>query len=304
VRAAVASRGTHSRQSSISPLAGRVLLVVVLAELVFLYAPTVRWLVERWTMSVWHNAHGFMIPLVVGYFVSQELERTRSLPTTGSAWGFLFLVPALAVHVLDTGIHTQILSAISIVIALPGLSLLFIGPERTRLIAVPLAFSVFMLPIPLAATEPLQLALRQIATAGSAATLPLVGVSVYAEATTLHLANGTLIIADACSGFSTLYAACAVAALTAYSCNSWRGRLLALGAAVPLAIAANLLRVIFLAVMVRRTGIDVLETWMHPASGLLTFALALPAILWLGRPRQDWSGAAATDSADHEVAPS
>jgi exosortase len=187
-------------------------------------------------------------------------------------------------HVLDAGIHTQILSAISIVIALPGLSMLFIGPERTRLIAVPLAFTAFMLPVPLAATEPLQLVLRRIATAGAADMLPLLGVSVFAEGTSLHLANGTLIVADACSGFSTLYAACAVAALTAYSCNSWRGRILALAAAVPVAIAANLLRVILLAFMVRRAGVGVLDTWMHPASGLMTFALALPVILWLGRP--------------------
>jgi exosortase len=285
------------------PAAGRVLLIVVLAELVFLYAPTVRWLIQRWTMSVWHNAHGFMIPLVVGYFVWQELARVRSLPTTSSAWGFVFLVPALAIHTLDTGIYTQILSAISIVIALPGLSLLFLGAERTRLIAVPLAFTAFMLPVPLAATESLQLALRQIATAGAAAVLPLLGVSVYAEGTSLHMANATLLVADACSGFSTLYATCAVAALTAYSCNSWRGRVLVMSAAVPLAIAANLLRVILLAIMVRQAGLDVLETWMHPASGLLTFAVTLPAILWLGRPRS-LAGADGADAAHTEAASS
>ena len=29
----------------------------------------------------------------------------------------------------------------------------------------------------------------------------------------------------------------------------------------------------------------VLETWIHPASGMLTFALALPVIMWLGQSR-------------------
>jgi len=52
--------------------------------------------------------------------------------------------------------------------------------------------------------------------------------------------------------------------------------------AAPLAIAANVLRVILLIVIVHWTGVDVLSTWVHPASGMLTFALSLPIIFWLG----------------------
>lgn len=266
-------------------LLGRALLVLVAAELVLLYAPTWRWLVDRWTMSVWNNAHGFMIPPVVAWFIWHELRPVRALPREGNAWGLLFLIPALAMHVLDTGMHTQILSAISIVVALPGLSLLFLGTARTRAIAFPLALMALMLPIPLAMTERIHLVLRNISTAGAATIVPWLGVTVFTEGTTLHLKQGVLVVGDACSGFSTLYAACAVAALAAYSCDTWRGRLLALGAAVPLAIASNVLRVILLVFLVRGMGMDSLETWLHPASGMLTFALTLPVILWLGRPR-------------------
>jgi exosortase len=249
-----------------------------------LYAPTVQWLIDRWTMSVWNNAHGFLIPPAVAYFAWLELKPLRGLPRSSSAWGFLFLVPALVLHMLDTGIHSQILSAISIVIALPGLSLLFLGTARTRAIAFPLAFLVFMLPIPLAMTERIHLVLRHIATAAAAAIVPKLGIPVYAEGTSLHIGNGVLLVGDGCSGFSTLYAAIAVAALTAYGCDRWRGRILALASAVPLAIGANIIRVCLLAVLVRVQGFDVLETWMHPASGVLTFAIALPIIFWLGSP--------------------
>jgi exosortase len=108
-------------------------------------------------------------------------------------------------------------------------------------IAFPLALSAFMLPIPLAMTERLHLVLRHIATAGAAAIVPLFGVSVYSEGTSLHLTQGVLFVGDGCSGFSTLYAAVAVAALSAYSCNHWRGRIMALLAAAPLAVAANMI---------------------------------------------------------------
>ena len=262
----------------------RVALVAVLLLLVAVYAPTVSWLFDRWTMSVWHNAHGLLIPPVVAYFVFQELRRVGHLPIEGSAWGFAFLVPALLLHVLDLGIHTQLLSAISIVLILPGLALLFLGPGRTRAIAFPLAFSTFMLPIPLALTEPLHFKLREIATVATSAIVPFFGISVYWEGTTIHLANQQLFVGDACSGFSTLYAACSVAALTAYACSDPFRRALVLLTAAPIAIAANIVRVVLLVLLVEWLGGAVLDTWMHPASGMLTFALSLPVIFWLGSP--------------------
>lgn len=264
--------------------AQRVMLALVGIELIALYAPTVSWLIGRWTLSVWHNAHGMLIPFAVAYFASLELRPLASVERQASPWGFAFLAAALALHVLDTGMHTQILSAASIVIALPGLSLLFLGAARTRAIAFPLFFMVFMLPLPLVLTERIHLFLRQIATVATSHLIPLLGITVFSEGTTLHLREGTLILGDACSGFSTLYASCAFAALTAYSCNHRRGRLLALAAAVPAAIAANIVRIILLVLSVRFLGMESLDTWLHPASGMLTFALALPAIMWLGRP--------------------
>jgi exosortase len=268
----------------------RALLALVGAQLAFVYAPTVLWLWDRWTMSVWHNAHGMLIPVLVAYFAHGELTRRPGLAVRGSAWGFLFLAPALALHMLDAGIHTQLLSAASIVLLLPGLSLLFLGVERTKAIAFPLAFLVFMLPIPLAFTERIHFALRQVATVGGSQLSNLVGIPVYWEGTTIHLAHNTLFVGDACSGFSTLYAACAMAALTAYGASGWVRRSIVLLAAAPLAIGANVLRILLLVAVVHWQGIDVLDTWIHPASGMLTFALALPIILWLGtggsRPKE------------------
>lgn len=176
------------------------------------------------------------------------------------------------------------LSAASIVVALPGLSLLFLGRERTMAIAFPLAFMTLMLPIPLALTESLHLVLRKIATVASSALVPLLGITSYTEGTTVYLAKATLQVGDACSGFSTLYAACAVAALTAYSCHDWKRRVIVLLAAAPIAVAANILRVTLLVAIVDWTDVDVLSTWIHPASGMMTFALALPVIFWLGSP--------------------
>jgi exosortase len=260
------------------------LLLLVGVELVVLFAPTVSWLISRWTMSVWQNAHGLFVPPLAAWLAWNELKENKSLPRQSSAWGFAFLVPALALHAIDAGMHTQLLSAFALFLAIPGLALLFLGTARTRAIAFPIAFLVFAMPIPLAFTEPVQLALRHLITAATAAVLPLLGVGVFVEGTSLQMAGGAVQIADACSGFSTLYAAITVAGLVAYTSPSPRRRLLVLAASVPVAILANLVRVIALALMVAFGGEWLLGTFVHPLSGMLTFAMALPVLFWLGGP--------------------
>lgn len=254
----------------------------LVGELLVLYAPTAKFLWERWTTSVWHNAHGLLVPPVVAFLIYQELKRFNGSAPRSSAWGFAFLVPALVLQAFDAGMHTQLLSAASIVMALPGLSLLLLGPERTRAILFPLVFLLAALPIPLGMTEQIHMQLRLFATAVSGWVVPLFGIPTFAEGTTLHIPPGRLQISDACSGFSTLYAAAAVACLTAHSAPTIRRKVLVILSAAPLAIAANILRIVMLVLLVMWRGPAVLDSFLHPLSGLMTFAIALPIIFWLG----------------------
>lgn len=247
-----------------------------------LFFPTLHWLFERWTMSVWQNAHGLLLSLVVIYLVRKELIAHRDLPISSSPWGFAILIPALGLHMIDAGMHSQLLSALAFIFALPGLALLFLGPARTRAILFPLSFMLFTLPIPLTFTEGIHMVLRQIATFGTGIIVPALNIPIYIEGTTLHTARGELIVADACSGFSTLYASIAIALLIAYRCQSTKRRILVLLIAAPLAIAANVIRVSLLVALVAWQGIEILGTSWHTISGLFTFALVLPVLFWIG----------------------
>ena len=263
-------------------------LAIVAVNLILLFAPTLSWLWTRWTMSVWHNAHGMFVPPLVAWLVWQDLRRHPELRAeAGTVWGFALLAPSLMLHALDAGMHTELLSAIALVLVLPALSLLFLGWHRTRVIAFPLAFALFALPIPLGMTETAHLLLRQITVAFASNALPYLGVTLFTEGTTLHLAGGELQIADACSGFSTLYAAVAVAALTAYTAATTARRALVIIGAVPIAIASNIVRVTLLVLLVDWRGEEILKTFIHPLSGLMTFAISLPLIFWLGGPARN-----------------
>ena len=259
------------------------LLVLVVVQLVVLFAPTMLWLWNRWTMDVWYNAHGILIMLAVIYLVKGELYKQRGLARSSSPLGFAILIPALVIHMLDAGIHSQLLSAAALFFSLPGLSLLFLGTERTKSILFPLSAMLLTLPIPLVFTESIHLALRYIVADSVAWLLPVFGVPVFATGTLLQIPNGSLQVADACSGFSILYATVTVAILTAYYCSDNRRRVIILVIAAPLAIGVNIVRVLLLTLLVHWFGLDVLKTSAHEISGLLTFVVALPIIFWLGR---------------------
>ena len=49
----------------------------------------------------------------------------------------------------------------------------------------------------------------------------------------------------------------------------------------------NIARVILLVALVEWRGDEILNTFVHPLSGLLTFAVALPIILWIGGSHRD-----------------
>ncbi|NOQ17299.1 MAG: hypothetical protein GQ581_09585, partial [Methyloprofundus sp.] len=62
--------------------------------LALLFAPTIAWLFDRWTMGVWHNGHGILIAAVVMYLVWKELKNNDTLPQSITPWGFAALIPA------------------------------------------------------------------------------------------------------------------------------------------------------------------------------------------------------------------
>ncbi|HTO08055.1 MAG TPA: exosortase/archaeosortase family protein [Myxococcota bacterium] len=252
-----------------------------LAIFALAFAPTFAWLVGRWTDSIYRNGHGIFVPFLIAYLALDQLKQDTDPEPRASAWGFAFVGAAVALLVFDSAIKTQILSALALVLALPGLSLLFLGGARTRAIALPLAIGLFMLPIPAGAISALFMVLRTITAIAVAAVLPFLGLPVARDGTILAIPGQSVNVADNCSGFATLYAAILTAVILAHLSRSPARRAIVLAAAVPLALACNVVRVTVLTLLVSRYGGGILETWIHPGSGLFLFVFVIGALVWL-----------------------
>jgi exosortase len=255
-----------------------------LALFALLFAPTAGWLWERWTDSVFRNGHGIFMPFVLAYLVREHLKQDTDSEARSSAWGFAFLVPAFALLALGAGIKTEILGAFALVLALPGLSLLLLGARRTWGLAFPLAIAVFMIPIPAGAIDRVVGLLRTITAIGTAWLVPLVGVPIARMGTTLTVPDLTVEVADNCSGFATLYAAVLTSLILAQLTRSRGRRVALLASAIPLALVCNILRVTALVLIAKFWGADLLETTLHPASGVVLFGVVIAALFAIAGP--------------------
>jgi exosortase len=251
-------------------------------------APTVGWLWYRWTLGIWYNAHGLLIPFIVAYLVYQDLRDDPDSGVRASPWGFLFLVPSLLLLALDSAIGTQLLSAVALVTCLPGLSLLLLGTERTKRLIFPLIIAALMLPIPAGFIAPLHLTLREISAWGTWNVVPLFGIPIMLEGTVLHLPRNTLLVADACSGFSTLYAAVTTALILAHWSQSKAKKFVVIVSAIILSAICNIARVTTMALLIHYKGAELLKTPLHEISGVAAFIVTLALLFAIGGPGVLW----------------
>lgn len=252
-----------------APASVWVALVVVAGAL----TPSAVRLYQTWTASVWNNAHGILIPPMMGYMAWSVLRRDADPSERSSPWGFAFIVPGLLLMVLDAVLRTRQLAGLGLVLVLPGLSLLLLGAERTSRLRVPLLLSLLMVPVPITLAG--HFYLKQTTAAAVAPLLSALGIPVLREQMVLHLPRTSFLIADACSGFGALYAAVGLSVVLAATARSHWRKLVLLAAAPCLALACNVVRVAVLVGMAHFLGLGILDTRFHEASGVATFGAVL-----------------------------
>lgn len=264
------------REQDAHPRPNLAALAAVAVLLLLVYAPTMAWMAHRWSLGIWYHSHGWAVPPLAAWLCYRGLRHAGSLPRDASPLGFLFLVPAVLLQAFDALVGFQLLSAVSLVLAVPGLSLLFLGRERTRRAWFGIFFLVFAVPVPLAIVARVHLALRGIAAVGTEKVLSTIGYDVTRDGTLLQIDSSSIEIADACSGFATLMALTMAGFLLVYLARGRVSRkLVVLALVFPMASIANIVRCSALSMLVVAFGPEILETFIHELSGIVAFIIAL-----------------------------
>jgi exosortase len=264
---------------------------LIAAFLALAFAPAVIALARVWS-SVDYYSHGFLVPLVA-YWIAQREGKTRLRPSDERASaGAAVIGLALALYAAGLVAGAAGLQGLGLIAAVAGGALYLLGPEGLRALAFPIAFLVFMLPLPSAWLTPVILDLQLLVSSASVAFLHAFGATVAREGNVILLASGdSLFVEEACSGITSIVTLTPLAVMLAYFTQRtpWR-RLALVAAVVPAAMVANLLRVVFTVITAQHLGAErATNNALHESAGLLTFTLACLALIGLGallrRPR-------------------
>jgi len=254
-------------------------VLIVTAMVAVVYGQTLVTLWRTWGSNP-NYSHGYLIPPVALFLLWRARTRFLDARGSGSPAGLVLVVVALLGHIVSIRAGVFMTQGYSLVLLLFGIALFFYGGRATRAVWFPLAYLVFMLPMPPYLMNVIAFRLKVLAARWGSGIAVRLGIPLARSGMTIHIPAGSLRIADPCSGLRSLIALVALGALFAYLTEgkSWK-RIVLFASAVPLAVLANVIRISVLCVVANVWGIEAALGFFHDFSGLLLFMIAFVGLV-------------------------
>ena len=261
-----------------NPWAGLVALML-LALLMALYAGILRDLAWQW----WDDSnytHGFLVPIFSGVLLWQRRKQLAALPTEGSWIGLPVLLLGIGTLLLGDIGSENFLMRSSLIVILAGLVLFLLGSRVLRVVAFPLLFLIFMVPLPSSLFYAVALPLQTFAARNAAWTLDTLGVPVLLDGNVIHLTKQSLGVAEACSGIRSLISLLSVSVGWAVlTLSGFWAIAIFVAAVVPITIVANAGRVVVTGLLGQWFGVEYAQGFFHTFSSWLIFVFAFLCLL-------------------------
>ena len=225
-------------------------------------------------------SHGFIVPIIAGYFLYQRFDDLRKTSVAPSNTGlYIIILGLLTLTIAYTGTEYFTMRS-SLLVILAGIVLYFFGKEVFKVVLLPLGYLVFMVPLPYIVYDSIAFPLKLFVAKYSVLFLKTIGISVWREGNIIMLSNTVLEVADACSGIRSLMSLLALSVAFAYfSQNSTIKKVIVISSAIPIAIFANGIRVIVTGILAQYWGAQAAEGFFHEFAGLAVFGVAVAMLL-------------------------
>ena len=251
--------------------------------LVVLYHPVIwKLLIDWWQIP--DVSHGFLVPPFAAYLLWARRKVLAKTELSPSWSGVAFVGAGVVVLLLGVYGAELFLSRISLVIVLTGITLAFGGTKVLGELRFVLLVLLLAIPIPAIVFNQITLPLQTLAAKSASALLPLFNVPVLREGNVIVLPMMKLEVAQACSGIRSLMSLVTIAVLFGYFFDrSVLRRAALVVASVPIAIAANGLRIFCTGLCVQYWDTDKALGFFHEFSGWVMFLVSLASLYLVHR---------------------
>ena len=244
-----------------------------------IYYSTLTWLVGHdWEKEAY--SYCWLILPVVFFLIWLKRDELASLSSKPSWAGLLPIGLGIIFFWLGDLSGEYYTLYISFWLMLVGICLLHLGRQKLKTIAFPLFFMLTMFPVPDFINTRIMLQLRLISSKLGVAVIQMFGLPAIREGNIIDLGFTKLQVVNACSGLHSLISLIVLSLLLVYFFKDhiWK-RVVLLLSSVPLAIVTNSFRIAMTAILYKHFGPKVANGFFHEFSGLLIFAICIPALL-------------------------
>lgn len=257
-------------------------LLIMIILLGGVYHSIVASMVEQWYNESDYS-HGFIVPIIAGYFLYQRLDVLKKTLVSPSNIGFAvigFGLLMLTGAYLGTEYFTM---RLSLIVVLAGIVLFFFGKEVFIIMLLPVCYLMFMVPLPEIIYNLIAFPLKLFVAKYSVLFLDSIGIVVLREGNIIMFPNITLEVVDACSGLRSLMSLLSLSIAFSFIIKASNIRkTIIIFSAIPIAIFTNAVRVIVTGILAQYWGAAAAEGFFHEFAGLLVFALAVVMLLATG----------------------
>ncbi len=248
---------------------------------VIFYVPLVPELIADWSVDIY--SYGALVPLISGYLIFEKRDQLKTIPIAPTLAGCVPLIFAVWINLFGELMGDTFLMRVSMVLAFASLLQTFLGKDYLVALLFPLFYLFFMVPVPFAIVGPVTNFLMLFDAMLAAKVIQTLGIPVFLDANLLHLPNITLEVADICSGISSVLALFVLGLAYSYCLPiPWPLKIALTACTIPLAVAANLFRIIVTVVLTYYYGTAALESFFHKSNGTFNFVLSVLLLLVLG----------------------
>jgi exosortase len=186
----------------------------------------------------------------------------------------------VGVYLLSYIGEIAVVSRLTIIMSLIGLVVLALGKTMFYVLAFPILFLVFMVPVPDSILSAVAFPLQLLATKMSHTLIEVLSIPAYREGNMLYFAQTQLEVADACSGIRSLMSFGMLSFIFAYMMDAiWQKRICLVLSSIPLALFANIVRVAATGILAHFYGSKAALGFLHEFSGLAVFAFGFVLLL-------------------------
>lgn len=249
-------------------------LIVLAACFAWVYQHVLAKLVHDWHVDD-NYSHGFLIVPIAIYFAWERRDRFKEAVRRPSVWGIVIVMGSMALLLAGILGSELFVTRISILGTIAGIILFLFGWNHLKIMMLPIAFLLLMIPIPAIIFNQIAFPLQLLASRFGEFALLAAHIPVLREGNVIHLANTSLEVAEACSGIRSLISLLTLGIVFGYFTDArlWVRWALAIGT-IPIAIAANGIRVAGTGIAAHFYGEAAAQGFFHSFSGWIIFIAA------------------------------